>query len=318
MDQIAAMQWVQRNIGQFGGDPSQVTIFGQSAGGESILIHMVSPQSTGLYKQAIVESGTFWTNGAEINALNSKTNAEQIGETFAQSLGYSGPDAIAQMRKLSSSEIANATPWPASPFQMVDSRHFEPTIDGWLIPDSPDTLFSLHRENPVPLIIGNNADDGTTLAADANMTVPAYRTFIQNRFGQDAPAVLAKYPANSTAEVQIQLEQIMTDYDFTDAVKFVAGSMADLNRSTYRYQYSYVLPGQPYGAFHGSETILLFKVPIPSDPVNDVVSDNLIDLWTRFAKTGDPNGGMNVTWPRYTKESGRYLDIGAIPSVKSG
>ncbi len=94
------MQWVQRNIGQFGGDPSRVTIFGQSAGGESILIHLVSPQSKGLYQQAIVESGTFWTNGAEIDALNSKADAEQLGETFAQSLGYSGPDAIAQMRKL--------------------------------------------------------------------------------------------------------------------------------------------------------------------------------------------------------------------------
>jgi para-nitrobenzyl esterase len=318
LDQIAAMQWVQRNIGQFGGDPSRVTIFGQSAGGESILIHLVSPQTKGLYQQAIVESGTFWTNGAEIDALNSKADAGQLGETFAGSLGYSGPDAITRMRKLSSSEIANATPWPASPFQMVNSRHFEPTIDGWLIPDSPDTLFRLHRQNPVPLIIGNNADDGTTLAANANMTVSEYRPFIQSRFGKDADAVLLKYPANSTAEVQLRLEQIMTDYDFTDAVKFVAGSMADLNESTYRYQYSYVLPGQPYGAFHGSETILLFKVPIPSNPANDAVSENLIDLWTRFAKTGDPNGGMNVTWPRYTRESGRYLDIGAVPGVRSG
>ena len=318
MDQVAALQWVQRNIGAFGGDPSKVTIFGQSAGAESTLIHLVSPQSKGLFQQAIVESGTFWTNGAEIDALYSKADAEQLGETFAQSLGYSGPDAIAQMRKLSYGEIANTTPWPASSFQMVNSRHFEPTIDGWLIPDSPDTLFRLHRQNPVPLIIGSNANDGTTLAADANMTVPEYQTFIRNRFGKDAGAVLAKYPANSTEEVQLRLEQIMTDYDFTDAVKFVAGSMADLNQSTYRYQYSYVLPGQPYGAFHGSETILLFKVPIPSDPVNDAVSENLIDLWTRFAKTGDPNGGMNVTWPKYTRDGGQYLDIGAVPIVKSG
>ena len=318
LDQIAAMQWVQRNIGQFGGDPSRVTIFGQSAGGESVLIHLVSPQSKGLYQQAIVESGTFWTKGAEIDALNSKADAEQLGETYAQSLGYSGPDAIPQMRKLSYQDLTNATPWPDSPFKMVNLRHFEPTIDGWLIPDSPDTLFRLHRENPVPLIIGTNADDGTTLAAKANMTVPEYRIFIQNRFGKGADSVLLKYPANSTADVQLRLEQIMTDFDFTDAAKFVAGSMADLNQSTYRYQYSYVLPGQPYGAFHGSETILLFKVPIPPDPVNDAVSDNLIDLWTRFAKTGNPNGGMNVTWPKYTRDGGWYLDIGAVPGVKSG
>ncbi len=317
LDQIAAMQWVQKNIGEFGGDPSRVTIFGQSAGGESILIHLVSPQTKGLYQQAIVESGTFWTNGAEIDALNSKADAEQLGETFAESLGYSGPDTIAQMRKLPYHELTNATPWPAAPFQMVNMRHFEPTIDGWLIPDSPDTLFRNHRINSVPLIIGSNADDGTTLAAGANMMVPVYQTFIRNRF-EDADAVLAKYPANSTAEVQTRLEQIMTDYDFTDAVKFVAGSNSDINQNTWRYQYTYVLPGQPYGAFHGSETILLFGVPIPPDPANDRVADNLIDLWTRFAKTGDPNGGMNVTWPRYTRKSGQYLDIGAIPIVKNG
>jgi para-nitrobenzyl esterase len=222
------------------------------------------------------------------------------------------------MRKLSYREIVNATPWPASSFQMVNSRHFEPTIDGWLVPDSPDNLFRLHRQNPVPLIIGTNANDGVTLAADANMTVPEYRIFIRSRFGNGTDVVLAKYPANSTAEVQIRLAQIMTDFDFTDAAMFVAGSMADLNRSTYRYQYSYIIPGQPYGAFHGSETLLLFKVPIPQDPVTDSVSDNLIDLWTRFVITGDPNGGMNVTWPEYTREKDQYLDIGNISSVKSG
>jgi para-nitrobenzyl esterase len=316
LDQIAAMQWVRRNIGEFGGDPSRVTIFGQSAGGESILIHLVSPQSKGLFSQAIVESGTFWTNGAEIDALNSRADAEKLGETYAQSLGYSGPGTIAQMRNLSYRELTNATPWPAAPFQMVNMRHFEPTIDGWLIPGSPDELFRLHRINPVPLIIGSNADDGRTLAAGANMTVPEYQTFIRNRF-EAADFVLAKYPVKTTADVQLQLEQIMTDYDFTDAVKFVAGSNSDLNQSTWRYQYSYVLPGANLGAFHGSETILLFKVPIPPDPANDRVSDNLVDLWTRFAKTGDPNGGMNVSWPKYSRVSGQYLDIGAVPAVKS-
>ena len=256
--------------------------------------------------------------GAEIDALNSKSDAEQLGEAYAQSLGFNGSDAIEQMRSLSYQDLTNATPWPHSSFQMVNSRHFEPTIDGWVIPDSPDNVFRHNGENPVSLIIGSNLNDGTTLAADANMTVQEYKIFIQNRFGDDAQSVLAKYPANSTAEVQLQLEQIMTDYDFTDAVKFVAGSMAELNQSTYRYQYSYVLPGQPYGAFHGSETMLLFKVPIKFDQAAESVSDNMIDLWTRFAKTGDPNGGMNVTWPRYTKEEGRYLDINDPPTVMSG
>ena len=320
LDQIAAMQWVQRNIGGFGGDPSRVTIFGQSAGGESILIHLVSPQSKGLFSQAIVESGTFWTNGAEINALNTKAEAEDLGQTFAQGLGYSGPGAIAGLRKLPYQELTNATPWPVAPFRMVTQWHFEPTIDGWLIPDSPDTLFGLHRINQVPLIIGSNVNDGRTLSAGANMTVPEYQAFIRTRFGNNADAVLAKYPANSTGEVQARLEQIMTDYDFTDAVKSVAGSMADTNTSTWRYQYSYVLPTAnlaKLGAFHGSEALLIFRALPDRDPATDLVSENLIDIWTRFAKTGDPNGGMSVTWPKYSRATGQYLDINDTLTVKS-
>lgn len=147
---------------------------------------------------------------------------------------------------------------------------------------------------PIPLTIGHNADDGTNIAADANMTLPEYVALINTRFGAEAPSVLLKYPATSTAEVQLRLEQIMTDYDFNDAAKFVAGSMSDLEPKTYLYRYSYVIPGQPYGAFHGSVCFMLFgwTEEVKADPA---VSANIVDLWTRFAKTGNPNGGMNVT-----------------------
>jgi para-nitrobenzyl esterase len=316
LDQVAALQWVQRNIASFGGDPSRVTIFGQSAGGESVLIHLVSPGSRGLYEQAIVESGPFWANGPTIDNVHSKADAEQFGAEYAQSLGCSGPGAMAQMRNVSVGDLINATPWPSSSWELTHTLHFEPTIDGWVLPDSVDALFALHRENPVPFMIGTNANDGTTLSANANMTVPEYVAFINQQFGPDAPPVLAQYPANSTAEVQIRLAQIMTRYDFADAARFAAGSESDLNQSTYLYRYSYILPNQSNGAFHGSETLLLFNLPgIPADPA---VRDNLVDLWTRFAKTGDPNGGMNVTWPQYTRAGGRYLDINDTPTVMSG
>ena len=109
----------------------------------------------------------------------------------------------------------------------------------------------------------------------------------------------------------------MTDYDFTDVVKFIAGKMSEQNENTYRYQYSYVLPGQLYGAFYGSETLLLFGLGtvMRADPA---VVENLVDLWTRFPKTGDPNGGMNNTWLKYNPAEDLYLDIGDIPSVKGG
>jgi para-nitrobenzyl esterase len=315
MDQQAALQWVQRNIGKFGGDPSRVTIFGQSAGAESVLVHVASPTSKGLFSQAIVESGPFWAHGAMINATHPKAFAEQVGTEYTAGLGYSGPDAIAQMRRLSPEVLINATPSPSAGFWTTHTVLFEPTVDGWILPDSMDNLFLSHRQNPVPLMIGSNADDGTTLSAGANMTVAEYENFIQGRFGKDAGGILAKYPANSTAEVQVRLGQIMTDYDFSDSVKFVAGSMGDIRPDTYVYRYSYILPGQPSGAFHGSEALLLFGMPVPADPA---VRDTVVDLWSRFAKTGNPNGGMSITWPNYTREKGLYLDINETVTVRSG
>ena len=315
LDQQAALQWVQHNIGAFGGDPSRVTIFGQSAGGESVLIHLVSPQSKGLYSQALVESGPFWAHGPTIDNVHSKADAEHIGLDFAQSLGYSGPDAIHKMRTESAMNLVNASPWLASSWNRTHTLKFEPTIDGWLLPDSVDALFGLHKQNPVPFLIGTNANDGTSLSAGANMTVPEYITFLQNYFGTDAGSVFAQYPANSTEEVQLRLAQIMTRYDFADSAKFAAGSMGDIERNTYLYRYSYVLPGEN-GALHGSETFLLFGMAKDVN-ANPVVADNLVDFWTRFAKTGDPNGGVNVTWPQYTRAADRYLDINNVSTVMS-
>jgi len=316
LDQVAALQWVQRNIGAFGGDPSRVTIFGQSAGAESIFIHLVSPMSTGLYSQAIIQSGPLLNNDTIIDAVSSKADAEQFGQDYIQNLGISGPDTIAQMRNVSADDLIKATPWPASSFDRLTGYYFKPTIDGWVLPDYPKNLYLLHRENPVPLMLGTNADEGFTLVGDAKITVREYMAFITTRFGPDAPVVLSAFPANSTDEVPLRLCQIMARYDFAGAAKFVAGSMAELDRNTYLYRYSYIIPGLNMGAFHGSETFLLFGTTmVQPDPA---VAANVVDLWTRFAKTGNPNGGMNVTWPQYTRENDLYLDINNVLTVMSG
>ena len=320
MDQVAALAWVQKNIRAFGGDPEQVTIFGESAGGVSVLIHLVSPESKGLYKQALVESGPYWTNGPTIDIIHSKTDAEQFGQDYAASLGYSGPDAICQMRNVSVIDIINATPWPKSPWHNTHTLQFVSNIDGFILPDSVNNLFLLRKENPVPFVIGTNADDGKTLSGDANMSVSDYQSLIRNYFGKEADRVLARSPAESQDEVQTRLSQIMTAFDYAYSAKFAAGSMADLPPDTYLFRYSYVLPiayGQEHGAFHGSETLLLFGLG-PALNADPFVTDTLIDAWTWFAKTGNPNGSSRIPWPQYNEQTGQYLDIDSTLSVKTG
>nr|WP_321352585.1 carboxylesterase/lipase family protein [uncultured Methanoregula sp.] len=318
MDQQAALLWVQNNIGAFGGDPSKVTVFGESAGASSILSHLSSPLAKGLFMQAIVESAPLWTNGSSVDIISTRQDAEQKGIAFARDLGFSSPGAIRKMRALDAMTLVNATPRSPSAFWTTHSLIFKPSVDGRILPATPEETFRLGRQNKVPIIIGTNADEGTLLAAKTGMNVSAYEQYIRNRFGTYAPDVLTAYPAKNPSEAQYQMERIMNDFDFTEAARFVANSHTGINQTTYIYRFSYEMPGQPLGAFHGSELYFVFRpASMNPDPVSAGVSDMMMDLWTRFAKTGNPNGRMNVTWPQYSNTTGKYLDIGALPSVKT-
>jgi para-nitrobenzyl esterase len=315
MDQQAALRWVQKNIAAFGGDPSKVTIFGQSAGGTSTLIHLVSPESKGLFHQAITQSGPFWQHGFAIDNAVTRAEGEQQGTEFAAGLGYTGPDTIARMRNADMMALVNATPWSPSPWVLMDTPHFQPVIDSYILTDSVDNLFRNHRQYPVPFIIGTTADDGITVSGRPELTVQQYEARVRDKFGKDADQILTQYPATTTDEVRTRLVRLKTRYDFANSAKTAAASMADIQPSTYLYRYSYNLPGQSSGAFHGSENVMLFGQPEGSDPG---VHENITGYWAQFAKTGNPNGGARVNWPAYTNQTGRYIDINSTVEVKTG
>ncbi len=315
MDQQAALRWVQKNIGAFGGDPAKVTIFGQSAGGTSTLIHLVSPESKGLFSQAITESGPFWQHGFAIDNAVTRAEGEQQGTDFAAGIGYSGPGSIARMRQADMMVLVNATPWSPSPWVLMDTPHFQPVIDGYILPDSVDNLFNDHRQYPVPYMIGTTADDGITVSGRPELSVQQYEARVRDKFGKDADRILAEYPATNPDEVRTQLVRLKTRYDFANSAKTAAASMAKIQPATYLYRYSYNLPGQANGAFHGSENVMLFGLPEGSDPV---VHETIVGYWAQFAKTGNPNGNNRADWPAFTNETGWYMDINSISVAKTG
>ena len=326
LDQIAALKWVQHNIGAFGGDPSQVTAFGESAGATGMLAHLVSPLSGGLFGQAIVQSGPLYTTGHVLKVFRPRDEGEQYGVDFAGTLGVSGPDAIRKMRMVAARDLVKAVPVPSPPsgFWLMHDLQFKPIVDGWIIPEAPEQML---RKKPVtiPLIIGSNSHEGIALALGVHRDVTWYRQYLRDEFGSEADQVLARYPAGSSEEVQHQMERITTDFDFANAAKFVAGN----SRNAYLYRYShptsvagYASYGTSYGgpfASHGSELAYIFKYsPYMVGESNLKVAETMMDLWTLFAKTGNPNGGIGVTWPKYTTEADQYLDISAVPAVKTG
>ena len=324
LDQIAALKWVRENIATFGGNPRQVTIFGQSAGSVDVSLLMATPLAKGLFEHVIAESGSVVAPGQKDFAV--LREAESNGQNLA-ARWHLPPGASPQaLRAISADDILKADPDYLGP--NVGNGPF-PTwgvVDGYVFPESPISIFMKGKEHPVALLHGSNSHDADVFGLPQDLNAAIDETY--GPLAQQARKIYAAAdpvygpPAN----------QWMTDSGFRCPAVAQLLWHSSAGNPSYQYEFARALPGlESTGAFHSQEIAYVFgnlartRIPPPRNelrPTNAVdkqISDVMQQYWTNFAKTGDPNGPGLPVWPKFDSSSRGYIQFtDAGPIAKEG
>jgi para-nitrobenzyl esterase len=329
MDQIAALQWVRRNIAAFGGDPDNITIFGFSAGGVSVHSMLASPQARGLFHKAIVQSG-----GSRDSVLTARpmredgvdpnypVSAETIGLTFARSMGIEGTDpaALARLRALSAEQVLRGA--PAAAGANTPPIETTPILDGRLITETAESAYKAKRQARVPLLVGSNSADSA-----GNRIKATTKDELFARFGRWSAQAKAAYDPDGTTELATLVSRANDDFGQAEPARFSANAFTANGSPAYLYRFSYVATTlrerMRAGAPHGGEISFVFgtlgadpgSTPSPEDLA---VSRMAQSYWVNFAKTGDPNGSGLPAWPRHDPEKDAIFDFRPDGSAGAG
>ncbi len=323
-DQVAALEWVERNILAFGGDPENVTIFGESAGAWSVCALLTSPLSGGLFHRGIMQSGPCTTRLATLQ------NAERQGERFAEVVGCAGAlDVLECLREAPrESVMAALPPDPAFVFSEGEWGSWFPIIDDYVLTENMAESFASGSFHRVPLLVGSNDDEGTLFVALSHdhagrpLQASQYRERLSFLISDDEEVIDSieeRYPVDAFASPGLALAASFGDAALA-CPSIETARLAAPHTPTYLYQFTFTGGTFPIalntdidlGAYHAAEIPYVFGTPSVETPFTEVeqtLSDAMIGYWTRFAATGDPNGGDARQWPRLGDDA-RHLSAG--------
>ena len=327
LDQVAALAWVRDNISCFGGDPDNVTVFGESAGGESVAHMLTSPLARGLFHRAILQSAA---NSGQMGLMNRDTARHQGGEakghTFATGLVGSEPGQVERLRAMPADQLMTAV----REANDIMGGWF-PVIDGYVLPYSPFECFQRGQQAKVPIMVGSNSDEGSVIFPMMQTPLITHRweahapdalaAVIREEFGEDAERLFALYPGLEQGDAKAQ-ELLLGDSMFGAKAQWYATQSKQSGQDAFLYYFEQASPlkGQTAGAFHAAEIAFVFGSEIPICPIDDdgrALSAKLARFWSNFARSGDPSDNELPPWQPVTDEGDMWMRLGPDTGMSS-